>query len=225
MMMNQQVAGSFIPTNPSAGHTGWSNEENKLFEVLLARYYADPLKFIKIAQEMRSKSPTEVETRFRALQEDIHKVELGVYQLPEYGASDSDEPAVKKQRENKKGVAWTAEEHRLFLLGLQKFGKGDWRSISRHFVQSRTPTQVASHAQKYFIRMNSLNKKEKRRSSIHDIAPAPCTSQMPQAPILPFPLPHNMIKPEQLLQSMPQPPMMAPTAPQQVYAPPTLCTS
>ena len=34
---------------------------------------------------------------------------------------------------------------------------------------SRTPTQVASHAQKYFIRLNSLSKKDKRRSSIHDV--------------------------------------------------------
>ena len=33
---------------------------------------------------------------------------------------------------------------------------------------SRTPTQVASHAQKYFIRLNSMNK-DRRRSSIHDI--------------------------------------------------------
>lgn len=37
--------------------------------------------------------------------------------------------------------------------------------------------QVASHAQKYFIRLNSMNKKDKRRSSIHDItsvnAPSP----------------------------------------------------
>lgn len=30
-------------------------------------------------------------------------------------------------------------------------------------------TQVASHAQKYFIRLNTLNKKDKRRASIHDI--------------------------------------------------------
>lgn len=72
--------------------------------------------------------------------------------------------------ERRKGVPWTEEEHRLFLLGLAKFGKGDWRSISRNFVVSRTPTQVASHAQKYFIRLNSMNKKDnKRRSSIHDI--------------------------------------------------------
>ena len=41
--------------------------------------------------------------------------------------------------------------------------------MSRNFVITRTPTQVASHAQKYFIRLNSQNKKDKRRASIHDI--------------------------------------------------------
>ncbi|KAG6489742.1 hypothetical protein ZIOFF_051019 [Zingiber officinale] len=32
------------------------------------------------------------------------------------------------------GTPWTEEEHRMFLLGLQKLGKGDWRGISRNFV-------------------------------------------------------------------------------------------
>ena len=36
-------------------------------------------------------------------------------------------------------------------------------------AQSPETLQVASHAQKYFIRLNSMNKKDKRRSSIHDI--------------------------------------------------------
>ena len=58
--------------------------------------------------------------------------------------------------------------HRLFLLGLKKYGKGDWRNISRNYVITRTPTQVASHAQKYFIRQLSGGK-DKRRASIHDI--------------------------------------------------------
>jgi SHAQKYF class myb-like DNA-binding protein len=89
-------------------------------------------------------------------------------------AGGSKTPAPKTlDQERRKGIPWTEEEHRLFLLGLSKFGKGDWRSISRNFVMSRTPTQVASHAQKYFIRLNSLSKKDKRRSSIHDIVTVP----------------------------------------------------
>ncbi|KFK36045.1 hypothetical protein AALP_AA4G070700 [Arabis alpina] len=74
----------------------------------------------------------------------------------------------RAEQERRKGIPWTEEEHRLFLLGLDKFGKGDWRSISRNFVISRTPTQVASHAQKYYIRLTSMNR-DRRRSSIHDI--------------------------------------------------------
>ncbi|GAY38956.1 hypothetical protein CUMW_040680 [Citrus unshiu] len=74
----------------------------------------------------------------------------------------------RASRERKRGVPWTEEEHKLFLLGLQKVGKGDWRGISRNFVKTRTPTQVASHAQKYFLRRSNLNRR-RRRSSLFDI--------------------------------------------------------
>lgn len=70
------------------------------------------------------------------------------------------------------GFEWY-NNFRLFLLGLKKYGKGDWRNISRNYVISRTPTQVASHAQKYFIRQLSGGK-DKRRSSIHDITTVNC---------------------------------------------------
>ncbi|KAI4343801.1 hypothetical protein L6164_011109 [Bauhinia variegata] len=73
-----------------------------------------------------------------------------------------------RERERKRGVPWTEEEHKLFLLGLQKVGKGDWRGISRNYVKTRTPTQVASHAQKYFLRRCNLNRR-RRRSSLFDI--------------------------------------------------------
>ncbi|GMI76396.1 MYB hypocotyl elongation-related, KUODA1 (Chinese for enlarge or expand) [Hibiscus trionum] len=83
-------------------------------------------------------------------------------------ASEDFVPGSSSSRERKKGVPWTEEEHRMFLLGLQKLGKGDWRGISRNYVISRTPTQVASHAQKYFIRQSNVSRR-KRRSSLFDI--------------------------------------------------------
>ncbi|KAL6123407.1 hypothetical protein ACLB2K_075929 [Fragaria x ananassa] len=74
----------------------------------------------------------------------------------------------KAAHERKKGRPWTEEEHRVFLAGLKKLGKGDWRGIARNFVTTRTPTQVASHAQKYFLRQ-ATNDKRKRRTSLFDM--------------------------------------------------------
>lgn len=60
--------------------------------------------------------------------------------------------------------------NRLFLEGLEKYGRGDWRNISRWSVKTRTPTQVASHAQKFFIRQaNASSRGDSKRKSIHDI--------------------------------------------------------
>lgn len=90
-------------------------------------------------------------------------------------ASDDVVHASGRNRERKRGVPWSEEEHRLFLLGLQKVGKGDWRGISRNFVKTRTPTQVASHAQKYFLRRSNANRR-RRRSSLFDLTTETCIS-------------------------------------------------
>jgi len=57
--------------------------------------------------------------------------------------------------------------NRLFVLGLVKHER-NWKEISNNFVPSKTSSQIASHAQKYFIRQN-ISKEEKKRKSIHDI--------------------------------------------------------
>ncbi|KAJ6947440.1 transcription factor MYBS3-like isoform X1 [Populus alba x Populus x berolinensis] len=96
----------------------------------------------------------------------------------------SDDPAAhascstSRRGDRKKGVPWTEEEHRMFLIGLQKLGKGDWRGIARNFVVSRTPTQVASHAQKFFIRQSNATRR-KRRSSLFDMVPEMATDPQP----------------------------------------------
>ncbi|KAD5507793.1 hypothetical protein E3N88_15496 [Mikania micrantha] len=84
------------------------------------------------------------------------------------GYASADDAGRNQSRERKRGIPWTEDEHKLFLVGLQKVGKGDWRGISRNFVKTRTPTQVASHAQKYFLRRSNLNRR-RRRSSLFDI--------------------------------------------------------
>jgi len=68
----------------------------------------------------------------------------------------------------RKSVPWTNDEHHLFLKGLTAFGKGHWKEISKYYVTTRTPAQVASHAQKYFIRREKFKSGKKVRTSIFD---------------------------------------------------------
>lgn len=54
----------------------------------------------------------------------------------------------------RRNCPWTEAEHRLFLLGLEKYGRGSWRNIAAEFVTTRTATQlrsspVASHVRAF----------------------------------------------------------------------------
>jgi len=84
---------------------------------------------------------------------------------------DSVAAPVKKDR--KKRTSWTMEEHQLFLTGLERFGKGHWKQISRTLVTTRSPQQVASHAQKFYKQLSAhLPQSSKRPSTGSVTTPA-----------------------------------------------------
>lgn len=87
-------------------------------------------------------------------------------------SSDSGETSkVEQPSVSRKGQPWTEDEHLAFLLGLQKLGKGNWRGISKHYVPTRTPTQVASHAQKHFLRLQGVTKRKSRFAVVDSQVP------------------------------------------------------
>uniref|UniRef100_A0A7N0UAX4 Uncharacterized protein n=1 Tax=Kalanchoe fedtschenkoi TaxID=63787 RepID=A0A7N0UAX4_KALFE len=146
---------------PQKSHSSyWTREENKLFESALAIYDKNtPDRWEKVAQMIPGKSVKDVINQYKELEDDVINIEAGLVPTPGYLTSsftlelgdDRDFDVLRKKsrarsadREKKKGLPWTEDEHRRFLMGLLKHGKGDWRSISRNFVASKTPTQSYS---------------------------------------------------------------------------------
>lgn len=63
--------------------------------------------------------------------------------------------------------------------------QGQWKQISRYYVPSRTPTQVASHAQKHFLRQSGAQKRRSRFSAVEEAAMAAAVSLPAPPPLMP----------------------------------------
>ncbi|URE35849.1 Myb-like DNA-binding domain [Musa troglodytarum] len=183
------MASWFLGEKGGAGGIGTGNrtqEENKLFEHAVAKRRFDkdtPDRWEKVAAYIPGKTVRDVLSHCRDSLDYASEIEAGWVPCPGHDSSSSAQPSCvggkrsASDQERKKRVPWTDEEHWRFLLGLKKYGKGNWRNICRNFVTTRTPTQVASHAQKYFSRLE-----EKRSSSIHDISTAKLLDDRPPSP-------------------------------------------
>ncbi len=62
---------------------------------------------------------------------------------------------------------WMKDEHDRFLAGFLYFYSGiithgkDWKIVEK-VVKTRTGSQVRSHAQKFFIKLNKISKERKK---------------------------------------------------------------
>ncbi|GFH44509.1 hypothetical protein CTEN210_00983 [Chaetoceros tenuissimus] len=105
----------------------WTDEEHRLFEEGLEKYGKGVWK--KIASHVRTRTWVQVKSH-----------------AEKYIA----------QAENTNTGRWTDEEHRLFIEGLEKYGKGEWEKIASH-VRTRTRIQVNNHGEKYFAQAENTN--------------------------------------------------------------------
>ncbi|KAK9755785.1 hypothetical protein RND81_01G050500 [Saponaria officinalis] len=149
----------------------WTFEENKLFENAIGELgLYNPNIFQNIGFRLPRRTNDQIKEHYDALLRDVKMIELGFYDeklddlyettLNIQEGLTSQVSKVNQRIPRRRGTPWTQDEHEAFLKGLRRYGKGDWKSISRNCVRTKTPTQVASHAQKYYQKVQKFSRKQ-----------------------------------------------------------------
>ncbi|GAM27557.1 hypothetical protein SAMD00019534_107330 [Acytostelium subglobosum LB1] len=114
-----------------------------------SRYCIDPMEDDQMDVKLYEQTQRFI-GRIQFLEEEINRKKETIdglqHQLTKY---EQERQAEKK----KQSRYWTPEEHHRFLEALSKFGHRDVKSIA-NFVGTRNATQVRTHAQKYFLRID-----------------------------------------------------------------------
>mmetsp|Transcript_29042 Transcript_29042/g.40870 ORF Transcript_29042/g.40870 Transcript_29042/m.40870 type:complete len:538 (-) Transcript_29042:393-2006(-) len=74
------------------------------------------------------------------------------------------EPKVEDKAQSR---YWTPEEHQRFLEAVKKFGLKDVKAVAS-YVGTRNPTQVRTHAQKYYLRLERERNKQSGEFKLDD---------------------------------------------------------
>jgi len=91
-----------------------------------------------------------------------------VVQLSNY--KDNKGPKAEMNYKPPQSRYWTAEEHERFIEAVKRYGPKDVKAIAQ-FVGTRNPTQVRTHAQKYYLRLERERKRRDDSDNPNSTAP------------------------------------------------------
>ena len=131
----------------------WSATEDEQFEAALAQGCVT-------LEDLRPLVPTKsapcIQEHLQRLRYDIRRIETQNIEPPNVepgdggyrrssastGGEGGGGSGAPLGNEIRKGCAWDEDEHRAFLTGLARYGRGDWRSISRSSSASRDSSKL-----------------------------------------------------------------------------------
>jgi len=88
-----------------------------------------------------------------------YKKKVETLELQLENTNTEPETSIGNQTKGGQSRYWTAEEHQRFLEAIKRYGDKDIKSIAAH-VGSRNATQVRTHLQKYYLRLDREKRKK-----------------------------------------------------------------